>query len=131
VQALFAKTRELAAIDRLSVWMRAISTADSLRTFFLLSLLDQLRHLVRHGRVGRAGRDRAWVVQEERERVPLCGGERGRCLGQGPDPGVQAAAGLACGVPVWVVTLVALGPVSQGAGARPGCRPGSGLPLRR
>ena len=63
--------------------------------------------------------------------MPLGGGERGCCLGQFPDPGVQAAAGVVCGVPVGVVTLVALGPVGQGAGARPGCRPGSGFPLRR
>ena len=130
-QALFAKARELAAKDRPSVRMRAISTADSFRAFFPVSPHDQLRHLVRHRRVGRAGRDRAWAVQEERERVPLGGGERGRCLGQFPDPGVQAAAGVVCGVPVGVVTLVALGSVGQGAGARPGCRPGSGFPLRR
>lgn len=86
----------------------------------------QLRHLVRHGRVGRSGRDRA--VQEERECVPLGGGEWGRCLGQFPDPDVQAAAWVVCGVPVGVVTLVALGPA---AGARPGCGPGSGFPRRR
>jgi len=42
--------------------------------------------------------------------VPLRGGERGCCLGQVPDPGIQvAAAGVECGVPVAVVTLVALG----------------------
>jgi hypothetical protein len=82
---------------------------------------------VRHGRVGRAGNDRAWAGQEERERVPLGGGERGRCLSHFPYPGVQAAAGVAVGV----VTLVALGLVGQGAGARPGCDPGSGFPLRR
>ena len=117
-------------MDRLSVRMRAISTVDLFRAFFLVSLHDQLRHLVRRGRVGWAGRDRAWAVQENRERVPLCGGERGRCLGQFPDPGVHAAAGMVCGVPVGVVTLVALGPVSQGTDARPGCRPDSGLPLR-
>ena len=118
-------------MDWLRVRMRAISTADLFRAFFLVSPHDQLRHLVRHSRVGRPGRDRAWAGQEERERLPLCGGEWGRCLGQFPDPGVQAAAGMVCGVPVGVVTLVALGPVSQGAGARPGCRPDSGLPLRR
>jgi hypothetical protein len=79
----------------------------------------------------RPGRDRAWAVQEERERVPLGGGERGCCLGQFPDPGIQAAAGMVCAMPVGIVTLVALSPVVQGAGARPGCRPGFGLPLRR
>ena len=63
--------------------------------------------------------------------MPLRRGERGCCLGQVPDPGVRAAAGVMCGVPVGVVTLVALGPVGQGAGARPGFGPGSGLPLRR
>ena len=104
---------------------------DSFRAFFLASPHDQLRHLVRQSRIGRAGRDRAWASQEKRERVPLRGGEWGRCLGQFPDPGVQAAAGMVCGVPVGAVTLVALGPVSQGTDARPGCRPGSGLPLRR
>lgn len=77
------------------------------------------------------GRDRAWAGQEERERVPLRGGERGCCLGQFPDPGVQAAAGVVCGVPVAVVTRVALGLVGRGGGAWPGCSPGSGLPLRR
>jgi hypothetical protein len=60
--------------------------------------------------------------------VPLGGSEWGRCLGQFPDPGVQAAAWVVCEVPVWVVTLVALG---LAGGARPGCGPGSGFPLRR
>lgn len=63
--------------------------------------------------------------------MPLGGGEWRYCLGQFPNPGVRAAAGVMCGMPVGVVPLVALGPVVQGAGARPGCRPGSGLPLRR
>ena len=80
--------------------------------------------LLPHGAMG-------WAVQEERERVPLRGGERGCSLGQFPDPGVRAAAGVVCGVPVRVVTLVAFGPVAQGADARPGCGPGSGFPLRR
>lgn len=60
--------------------------------------------------------------------MPLGGGERGRLLGHFPDPGIQAAAEMVCGVPVGVVMLVALGPA---AGARPGCGPGSGFPLRR
>jgi hypothetical protein len=111
--------------------MWAISTADSFRAFFSVSPHDQLRHLVRHGRGGRGGRDRAWVGQEESERVPLGGGERGCCLGQFPDPSIQAAAGVVCGVPVAVVTVVALGLVGQGGGARPGCGRVSGLPLRR
>ena len=63
--------------------------------------------------------------------MPLGGGERGCCLGQFPDPGVQAAAGVVCAVPVGIVTLVALGRAGPGAAARPGYRPGSGLPLRR
>jgi len=63
--------------------------------------------------------------------VPLRGGERGCCLGQFPDPGIRAAAGVACGVPVVVVTLVALGWGGRGVGARPACHPGSGFPLRR
>jgi len=92
---------------------------------------DQLRHLVWHGRVGRTGRDRAWVVQEERERVPLSGGERRCCLGQFPDPGVQAAAGVVCVVPVGVMALVALGWGGRGVGARQACLPGSCFPLRR
>ncbi len=127
-QALFAKARELAAKERPSVRMPAISTADSFRAFFPVSPHDQLRNLVRYGRVGRAGRDRAWAGQEERERVPLLEGERGRCLGHFPDPSIQVAARMVCGVPVRVVALVTLGPA---AGARPGCRPGSGLPPRR
>ena len=91
---------------------------------------DQLRHLVRHGRVGRTGRDRAWAVQEERERVPLRRGERGCCLGQFPDPGVQAAAGVVCVVPVGVVALVALGRGGRGVGAWQACLPGSCFLLR-
>ena len=80
--------------------MRAIRTADSFRAFFPVSLHDHLRHLVRHGRVGRAGRDRAWAVQEERERMPLGRGERGCRLGHLPDPGIQAAAGVLRGSPL-------------------------------
>jgi hypothetical protein len=60
--------------------------------------------------------------------VPLCGGERGCCLGQFPDPGIWAAAGVGCGVPVVIMTLVVLG---WGVGAQPGCHLGSGFPLRR
>ena len=41
--------------------------------------------------------------------MPLRGGERRCCLGQFPDPGVQATDGVACAVPVGVVALVALG----------------------
>jgi hypothetical protein len=108
-----------------------IRTADSFPAFFPVSPDDRLLCPVRHRRAARPGRDRAWAVQEERERVPLGGGERGCCLGQFPDPRVQAAAGMVCAVPVGIVRLVALSPVVQGAGARPGCRPGSGLPLRR
>ena len=63
--------------------------------------------------------------------MPLRGGERGCCLGQFPDPGIRAAAGVACGVPVVVVTLVAVGWGGRGVGARPACRPGSCFPLRR
>ena len=59
--------------------------------------------------------------------MPLRGGERGCCLGQFPDPGIQAAAGVGCGVPVVVVTLVAFG---RGVAAGPACRRGSGFPLR-
>lgn len=92
---------------------------------------DQLRHLVRHGRVGRTGRDRARAVQEERERVPLSEGERRCCVGQFPDPGVQAAAGMVCVVPVGVVALVALGRGGRGVGARQACLRGSCFPLRR
>jgi hypothetical protein len=103
-----------------------IRTADSFPAFFPVSPHDRLRCAVRRRRAARA-----WAVQEERERVPLGGGERGCCLGQFPDPGVQAAGGVVCGVPVGVVTLVALGPVGQGAGARPGCGPSSGFGLRR
>jgi hypothetical protein len=82
-------------------------------------------------RAGWPGRRRPGAVQQERERVPLRGGERGCCLGQFPDPGIQAAGGVGCGVPVVVVTLVALGWGGRGVGARPACRPGSGFPLRR
>jgi len=85
---------------------------------------------VRSGAAG-PGRDRARPVQQEREHVPLRGGERGCCPGQFPDPGVEAAAGAVCGVPIGVVTLVTLGPIGQVAGARPGCRSGSGSGLRR
>ncbi len=63
--------------------------------------------------------------------MPLRGGERGCCLGQFPDPGIRAAAGVGCGVPVVVVTLVAFGWGGRGVGARPACHPGSGFPLRR
>jgi hypothetical protein len=63
--------------------------------------------------------------------VPLRGGERGCCLGQFHDPGIQVAVGVACGVPVVVVTLVAFGWGGRSVGARPDCHPGSGFPLRR
>ena len=64
--------------------------------------------------------------------MPLRGGERGRCLGQVPGPGIQvAAARVECGVPVAVVTLVALGWGGRGVGARPVCHSGSSFPLRR
>jgi len=63
--------------------------------------------------------------------VPLRGGERGCCLGQFPDPGIQAAAEVRCGVPVVVVALVAPGWGGRGVGTGPACRPGSGFPLRR
>ena len=71
---------------------------------------------LRHRSAGWPGRHRPSAVQQERERVPLRGGERGCCLGQFPDPGIQAAAGVACGVPVVVVTLVALGCRRPGRG---------------
>ena len=87
-----------------------------------------LRCLVRPQRAARPGRDRAWGVQQERERVPLLGGKRGCCLGQFPDPGVQFAAAVVCGVPVVVVTL---GWGGRGVGARPIHYSGSGFPLRR
>ena len=41
---------------------------------------------------GRAGTGPG--LQQERERVPLRGSERGCCLGQFPDPGIRAAAGV-------------------------------------
>lgn len=87
-----------------------------------------LRYLVRPQRAARPGRDRAWGVQQERERVPLRGGKRGCCLGQFLDPDVQVAAGVVCGVPVVVVTL---GWGGWGVGARPTYHSGSGFPLRR
>ncbi len=108
-----------------------VRTADSFWAFFPVSPCDRLWCPVWYRRAARPGRDRAWAFQEERERVPLGGGERGCCLGQFSDPGVRAAAGVVCVVLVGVVRFVALGPVVQGAGARPGCRPGSGFPLRR
>ena len=46
--------------------------------------------------------------------MPLLGGKRGCCLGQLPDPGVQVAAAVVCGVPVVVVTL---GRGGRGVGA--------------
>jgi hypothetical protein len=76
-----------------------VRTADSFPAFFPVSPHDRLRCAVRHRRATRLGRDRAWAVQEERERVPLGGGERGCCLGQFPDPGVQAAGGVVAGCP--------------------------------
>ena len=66
--------------------------------------------------------------------MPLRGGERRCCLGQFPDPGVQAAAGVVCVVPVGVVALVALvalGWGGRGVAARQACLPGSCFPLRR
>jgi hypothetical protein len=125
------QARERAAKGPGSASDAPIKTADSFRALFPVSPHDRLRCPARHRRATRPGRDRAWAVQKERERVPLGGGERGCRLGQFPDPGVQTAAGLVCAVPVGIVTLVALSPVVQGADARPGCRPGSGLPLRR
>lgn len=90
-----------------------------------------LRCLVRPQRAARSAGDGAWGVQQERERVPLLGGKRGCCLGQFPDPGVQVAAGVVCGVPVMVVNLVALGWGGRGVGTRPAYHSGSGFPLRR
>jgi hypothetical protein len=135
-QALFARARNERPRDPDQRPDAAIRTADSFPGVFPVSPHDWSRCPVRCRRATRPGRDRAWAVQEERERVPLGGGERGCCLGQLPDPGVQAATGVVCAVPVGVVTLVALGPVGQGAGARrvvvpvPVCRCGAG-PLER
>jgi hypothetical protein len=109
-----------------SVPAAAISTTDWLRASFRACPRDRLGCVVRYRRIGWAGRHRLRAVQHER--VPLRVGERGCCLGQFPDPGIQAAAGVACGVPAVVVTFVALG---RGVGTRPTCRPGSGFPLRR
>jgi hypothetical protein len=71
---------------------------------------DRLDSVVLYRRIGWAGRHRLRAVQQERERVPLRLGERGCCLGQFSDPGIQAAAGVTCGVHAVVVTCVALGP---------------------
>jgi hypothetical protein len=134
-QALFAKARELAAKDPAQRPDAAISTADSFRAFFPPGQPGQLRCLVRCRRAVRPGRHRALAVQQERERAPLLAGERGRCIDQFPDPGIQAAARFACGALVMVVPFAGLRPGGAGAcgpgtGARPACRPGSGFPLR-
>jgi hypothetical protein len=102
-----------------------------LRAFFPASPRDRLCPLARHRGAGWPGMRRPGAVEQERERVPLRGGERGCCLDQFPDPGIRAAAGVACGVPVVVVRLVAAGWGGRGVGARPACRRGSCFPLRR
>lgn len=132
-QALFGKARELAAKDPAQRPDAVISTADSLRAFFPPG---RLGCLVRHRRAGRAGRHRGGAVQQEREGAPLLAGERGSCIDQFPDPGIQAAARLGCGALVMVVPFAGLRPggpggvrgCGPGRGAGPACRPG--FPLR-
>ena len=115
-QALFAKAGNERSRTRPSARTPAIRTADSLRAFFPVSPRDRLARWP--GTAAPAAGTPAGAVQEERERVPLRGGERGCCLGQFPDPGVRAAGGVVCGVPVGVVAA---------RRARSG-RPGRGCP---
>ena len=130
-QALFAKARELAAKDPAQRPDAAISTADSFRAFFPASPHDLLRYLVRHRRVGRPGRHRAWAAQEERERVTLLAGERGCCLDQLFDVGIQERVRVVCGATVVVVALVVRAVSGRGLGARSACHPGFCFPLLR
>jgi hypothetical protein len=79
------------------------------------------------------------AAQQQRERVPLLAGQRGRLSGQPGDVGIQAGVAVACGVPVVVVVLVVLAAAGGGRGAgrawlaagwQFGCLPGSSSPVR-